>query len=170
MEKKRRRLQRGAADLVAVAVGMTLLAIAAVGTSYSLVYGRQALVQQEHYKVASYLLRGELDREIAKFQVFERYRISLDTYSHYQEKTLDLDSPGDRDGDVNTTEVIISRDRIDPVYLSETGDGVDYYRIVMRAKWNESVYPGALDSRRRDKSGPEHEILLASTFIVPSEI
>ncbi|MBU1638533.1 hypothetical protein KKC97_12790 [bacterium] len=170
MEKKCRLLQRGAADLVAVAVGMTLLAITAVGTSYSLLYGRQALIQQEHYKVASYMLRGELEREVARFQVFGKYRDRFDSYLDFGELNINLDSPNDRDGDVNMTRGRINRDPVVKIDRQETGEGTDYYRIVMRAEWTESVYPGALDSRSRNKSGTTHEILLATTFLVQSEL
>lgn len=170
MEKKRRLLQRGAADLISVAVGMTLLAIAAVGTSYSLLYGRQALIQQEHYKAATYLLRGELEQEVARFQVASRYRDRLESYLNFDSIDINLDSPNDRDGELRATTGEITRDRVMPINLIETGEGIDFYRIVMRAKWRESVFPGALDGHARDKSGAEHEIFLTTTFFVYGEI
>lgn len=170
MEKKRRLLQRGAADLVSVAVGMTLLAIAAVGTSYSLLYGRQALIHQEHYKVATYLLRGELEKEVARLQIFNNYRTDPSATINFNTIEVNLDNPNDREGEVQETWAEVDRVLFQPVNRIETGDENDFYQIAMKIKWTEAVYAGALGGRTRHRDGPTHEITMATTFLVWGEI
>jgi hypothetical protein len=169
MEKKRR-LQRGAADLVAVAVGITILAITAIGTSSALVYGRQALINQEHFKVATYALRGELEYEMGRFLVFSRYRDDLSSFFNFTPKIVDLDNPNDRGGHVFMTRAVITRDLVEKVNLIETGPTNDYYRIVMRAEWDDAVIAGFLGSSEHNNSGAHHEILLKSTFFQMGDI
>jgi len=161
---QKRRMQRGAADLIAVAVGVTILAITAVGTSSALLYGRQALINQEHFKAATYALRGELEYEVGRFLVLQRYRDDEAVYHSFTPKFVDLDSPSDRDGHVQMTVATITRDQVEEVNLIETGLTTDYYRIVMRANWDDPVVPGVLGGRDRDNEGAHHEIVMATTF------
>ncbi len=53
--------QRGSADLISVAVGMTILAIVTGGTAAAMVYGRELTAHEEHYKTAAYALRGAME-------------------------------------------------------------------------------------------------------------
>ncbi|MCC6477516.1 hypothetical protein IT157_10725 [bacterium] len=165
MRKSRSALQRGAADLVTVAVGLTILAIAAVGTSYSLVYGREALIQQEHYRVALYELRGFMEREMAKVKLLDEYRrperlLDDGKYTFY------LDSWGDRDGNMKVTPCEIWRERIDAYDDFTTGLSPDYFRITAYAAWQEPVVAG-YNLEASDMDGPQRAITLTTTFRLP---
>jgi hypothetical protein len=168
--EKMRRMQRGAADLVAVAVGITILAITAIGTSSALVYGRQALINQEHFKVATYALRGELEYEVGRFLIFSRYRDDGSNFFNFTPQIVDLDNPNDHDGHIMMTRAVITRDPIEVVNLIETGDSNDFYRIVMRATWDDVVVAGFLGNRGRNRGGAHHEIMLTTTFFQIGDI
>jgi hypothetical protein len=129
-----KRWQRGAADIVSVMVGTLILAIVMAGTASSMVYGREALMRQEHYKAAAYVLRGKLEEVQAQLQIDQardsRY-LSAETYRPWSvESASDL-------GGVSPIVLAMSRDRIEAVDLSETGTGVDYFLITVHAQWRE---------------------------------
>ncbi len=109
MSRRIRKWERGAADLVTIAVGLTIVAITAIGTSYSLLYGRQALIQQEHYKTALYKLRGFMEEQVARYRFSAYYRSNFNWWGTRQEVEVDLDTPTDRNGEMQMTTAILSR-------------------------------------------------------------
>ncbi len=169
MSKRIRKLERGAADLVTIAVGMTILAIAAIGTSYSLLYGREALIHQEHYKTALYKLRGFMEEETARIRFSANYRYDLAYIITPHEQEVELDSRTDRDGRVMMTTALLRREAFyqgdDPL----TTLNPDYYRVTCTASWEEPIIAGDLGSDDdRERKGPERTIRLQSTFIIPN--
>jgi hypothetical protein len=168
MERKRF-LQRGAADLVAVAAGLTILAVAVAGTSAALLYGRQALVNQEHYKAAVYLLRGELEQECARIQLSSDYRENpANLLSSRKIGEFQLDSPNDRNGTRRQTIMTISRPAVSEIYKPEVSLVAPVaYRIRMDATWTESAAAGVGPrSGPRNPQGETNEISLATSVFV----
>lgn len=171
MSKRIRKLERGAADLVTIAVGMTIVAIAAIGTSYSLLYGRQALIHQEHYKVALYKLRGFMEEQTARIRFTgsstASYRNDLAWVVTPQEVEVDLDTRTDRDGQAVRTIATLRRGPFELVDNVLTSMSPDYYRIVCTATWEEPIIAGDEFGDQRDRVGPERTITLQSTFVIP---
>ena len=169
MSKRIRKLERGAADLVTIAVGMTILAIAAIGTSYSLLYGREALIHQEHYKTALYKLRGFMEEETARIRFAASYRYDTAWLITPRETEVELDSRTDRDGRVMMTTAVLRRKAFELVNDPMTSLDPDYYRVECTATWEEPIIAGDLMSRdERERKGPERMITLKSTFTIPS--
>ena len=173
MSKRIRKLERGAADLVAIAVGMTIIAIAAIGTSYSLLYGREALIQQEHYKTALYKLRGYMEENTARIRftgsTSTSYRNDLAWKITPQTTRVELDARTDRDGRVEMTYATLTRLPVVEVDNAMTSMFPDFYRLTCTATWEEPVISGDLGSRDdRERTGPLRTITLTSTFTVPS--
>lgn len=169
MSKSIRRLERGAADLVSVAVGLTIIAITVVGTSYSLLYGRQALIHQEHYRAALYKLRGFMEEETARLKFSQTYQADLnwqESPNELQEFALDL--PTDRDGDIQVTTARIYRERFDEIDVPTTTRAPDYYRITGKAEWQEAGLAGFGDDIEDDFVGPNREITLTATILLPN--
>jgi len=159
-----RSIQRGSADLVSVAVGLTVLAIVMAGTASSMVYGRSALIKEEHYKAAAYLLRGKMEEEQASLQLIDEARLSrnlqpMDWGLHY------IEMSNDRSG-IRPIQVHITQDAIDWTDLPETGRNIDYYTITMHATWRER--DDASDNRT--EPGQVREITLTSSVVTRSTI
>ncbi|MBK6765904.1 MAG: hypothetical protein IPG71_06115 [bacterium] len=168
MSKRIRQLERGAADLVTIAVGLTIIAITVIGTSYSLLYGRQALVHQEHYRTALYKLRGFMEEEMARIKHSTYYQNDLNWLN--QRNTLEafqLDVPTDRDGRIRETDVRIYRDAIEFVDVVTTSVAPDYLRIVGHAEWREAALAGIGEQDERTDVGPARSIKLQATFLLP---
>jgi hypothetical protein len=163
---KMHRLQRGAADIVAVAVGLTILAIATIGTSTALVYGREALVQQEHYKVAAYQLRGVMEEEIAHIQMNigpdQQGYYTAGRYLNFETIGIVLDSPHDRGGAIYQTVGEITRDNVE-TYPSGTHPmwGV----MTLRATWREAVVSGVPSGQPFNLEGPPQTIVMTAPFL-----
>lgn len=161
---RKRKWQRGSADLVSVACGLTILAIVTAGTSAAMVYGREALVREEHYKAAAYALRGVMEEVQGELIYVDRAR-----ESQYLGPRLFPDVPLDRVDDhsgINRPVIChLSRDMVQQVYLPETGESLDYYIVTCRANWVERDY--AEDAR--GGSGERREIVF-TTAIFPSSI
>lgn len=173
MSKRIRKLERGAADLVAIAVGMTIIAIAAIGTSYSLLYGRQALIQQEHYKTALYKLRGFMEENTARIRFTgtssTSYRNDLAWKITPQTTRVELDARTDRNGRVEMTYATLTRLAVEEVDNPMTGYVPDFYRLTCTATWEEPVIAGDLGSGDdRQRTGPLRTITLRPTFVIPS--
>lgn len=173
MSKRIRKLERGAADLVTIAVGMTILAIAAIGTSYSLLYGREALIHQEHYKTALYKLRGFMEEETARIRFTgssqSSYRNDIAWLITPRETEVELDTRTDRDGRVMMTTALLHRYAFELVDDPLTSLNPDFYRVTCTAFWEEPIIAGDLGSRDdRERKGPERTITLKSTFTIPS--
>lgn len=128
--------QRGSADLISVAVGMTILAIVTGGTAAAMVYGRQLTAHEEHVKAAAYVLRGILETAQGELEYVDeaRARESLNSVRNMGRWALD---EGADHGGVEVVTAAVTRDRVDAVDLPETGPGDDYYIVTVRAHWIE---------------------------------
>jgi hypothetical protein len=129
--------QRGGADLVSVAVGMVILAIVTAGTASALVYGRELTSHEEHYKAAAFALRGVMEEVQGELEYVQAARDQVNLNSTRIYAYVNLDDPSDYHGNVRVVRATISRDRVEPVDLQETGPGYDYYLITVRASWTE---------------------------------
>jgi len=129
-----RSCERGAIDLMQAAVAFLMITVAVVGTTYAMFYGRQALIRQEHRKVALYQLRQYVE--------YWTTRAAVSTLSPREmlggpesAVTVELD-----DGSVPEAarvRALITRGPIEAVDLPETGTGIDFYRIHLYATWQE---------------------------------
>lgn len=126
--------QRGAIDLMQLAVAFLMITVAVVGTTYAMFYGRQAIIRQEHRKVALYQLRQHVEQWLTRVAISD---ISPEEMMGGSNAAViaDLD---DISVPVNTrVQATIVRGRTVPVDLPETGAGVDYYRISFSMTWQE---------------------------------
>jgi hypothetical protein len=170
MSRRIRRLERGAADLVTVAVGMTIVAIAAIGTSYSLLYGREALIHQEHYKTALYKLRGFMEEQMARVRFSTMYREDLEwMFQRQDDDHVDLDSPNDREGEMVQTIATMYRNGVQAIDDPLTRDNPDFYRVTAFIEWTEPVVAGDNMSANgdRNRKGPDKKIKMVSDCIIP---
>ncbi|RPH96378.1 hypothetical protein EHM69_01550 [candidate division KSB1 bacterium] len=156
--------QRGAADLVAVAVGLTILSIVAAGTAGSMIYGREALARQERYKSAAFILRGKMEEVQTALQLIEEARNPESSQSLIAAGTYPA-VPIDRvymNGEVHPVYVTISRERIQIVDLLETSYSPDYYLLTMKARWREPDYA---ENRNRN-TAQDREIKFTTAIVV----
>ncbi len=168
MSNRLRKLQRGAIDLFSIAIGLTIISITAVGTSYSLLYGRQALIQQEHYRTALYKLRGFMEEEMARMKFSAWYQDNQGWWGTPNDlEEFNLDSPTDRDGDLRETYSYIYRDAIEWVDDPVTRMAPDYWRITAHAEWKEPAVAGMTRAPARAMVGPDRRITLSTTFTLP---
>jgi len=168
MSRRIRKWERGAADLVTIAVGLTIVAITAIGTSYSLLYGRQALIQQEHYKTALYKLRGFMEEEVARYRFSAGYRSNYSWANARREVTVDLDTPTDRNGDIQVTTATLWRAAFSFKDDILTGVSPDFFKIEAHAVWTEPVGAGIVDGEANGRiDGPTRQIDLVQYFKIP---
>ncbi|MCB9366887.1 MAG: hypothetical protein H6506_05105 [Calditrichaeota bacterium] len=168
MSKRIRKLQRGAIDLMGIAVGLTIISITAIGTSYSLLYGRQALIQQEHYRTALFKLRGFMEEEMARMRFSDYYRGNQSWWGAPNDLApYSLDVLTDRDGDIRPTYATIYRDPIEYVDDAITRMAPDYFRITAHAEWTEAAIPGITTADKGDDAGRDQQITLRTTFHLP---
>lgn len=168
MSNRFRKLQRGAADILAVAFGLTIISIAAVGTSYTLLVGRQALIHQEHYMTALFKLRGFMEEEMARLKFSSYYQGNLSWWG--AENDIDdvrLDTRTDRDGRLRPTMAAIYRDPIERVDDPITNGPPDYWRITGHAEWTEEAVAGIWEGPDGQTTGPDKRITLTATFHLP---
>ncbi|MBU0507573.1 hypothetical protein KKH27_01870 [bacterium] len=162
----KRTWQSGAADLISVAVGMAILSIVVAGTSAAMIYGRDALLREEHAKAAAYLLRGEMEKFQAGLQVVDDARNA--DYGRSYLNTLETSAPiaidtrADRGGDHQQVFVTIRRERVRYVDPLVQGSG---YIIEAKATWTE---PDLAGSRRT--GGSQREIKFKTATVVKQEL
>ncbi|MFH1011892.1 MAG: hypothetical protein V1784_11750 [bacterium] len=129
-----RERQRGAIDLMQAAVAFLMITVAVVGTTYAMFFGRQALIQQEHRKVALYQLRQYVEHWTGRIALSDI--TAQDLLGGPQTAfAVDLDDASVPE-DVKVR-ALITRGPTETVDLSETGTGIDYYRIHLYATWQE---------------------------------
>jgi hypothetical protein len=128
-----RKWQRGTADLTSVAVGLIILSIVTAGTSAALVYGRETLLREEHYKAAAYLLRGYMEAQQTALQITQGRR----DLAGGEVAMQPLDLSTDRINGVQQVYCSITRDRIQEHRAEEIGGQFAFYRITMHATWME---------------------------------
>jgi hypothetical protein len=133
-----RNRQRGAIDLMQAVVAFLMITVAVVGTTYAMFYGRQALVRQEHRKVALYQLRQYVEHWTT--------RVAVSTLSAREmlggpetAVTVELDDASIPEG--ARVRAVITRGPTEAVDLPETGMGIDFYRIHLYATWQEQDGP-----------------------------
>jgi hypothetical protein len=158
--------QRGAADLVSVAVGLTLLAIVFAGTAGSFVYGREALAREEHFKQVAYMLRARMEEVQAAIEMVSGARTPGDprcllggqVYPVEEiESNMRYDNPTRK-----PIRVTIQRMPIDTVNLVDTGPALDYYVLTMKATWREHDLP----EDRRTEPGKDESLTFTTAFVV----
>jgi len=140
--------QRGAINMVEVGISVIVVGIVTAGTTASIVWSRDALTHQEHYKAAVYILRGKLETWQAGVQLIPEARdwsraSSLLHPTSYP--PVALDQVSDRGGRKPVL-VYCSVDSVIAVDYRDTGEGVDFYRVTMSARWTERPYAGARGS------------------------
>lgn len=172
MAKRRGRWQRGTADMVSIGVGVIMLGIVTAGTSAALVYGREAMLRQEHYKTAAYILRSMMEQTEMELQLIPQARSFVGALEPREWGDYEsLDAPKDR-GVGNPTQhvmVTISRDAIVPVDNLENNPpaSTDYYMVTMHARWKERDYAErTLGSYGNPNNGPEREITMQTAVLV----
>jgi len=159
--------QRGSADLISVAVGMVILSVTVAGTAGAMIFGREAMIRQEHAKAAAFLLRGKMEEICGCLQVVgdSRDPYSSRSYLNSDEtyRAWPIDSEHDRRGDVDRVMVTIHRDRVTKVNPLDKSFG---YVVTVHASWEERDLVGHIR--------PEHGITKTLTFetavIVPGEL
>jgi hypothetical protein len=97
-------------------------------------YGRQALIRQEHRKVALFQLRQYVE--------YWTTRVAVSTLSPREmlggletATTVELDDASVPEA--ARVRAVIARGPIESVDLPETGTGIDFYRIHLYATWQE---------------------------------
>jgi hypothetical protein len=131
--------------MVSIGVGVILLGIVTAGTSAAMVYGREAMIRQEHYKAAAYILRSMMEQTQNELQIITAARTSVGAFQAKEWPNMaSLDGPQDR-GVGNPTKhvlVTIRRDVIEPVddLSNNPPNGVDYFRVTLHADWRERDY------------------------------
>jgi hypothetical protein len=132
--------------MVSVGVGVLLMAIVTAGTSAAMVYGREALLRQEHYKAAAYILRSLMEQQQAELQLVEQARSGTGSLTGRDFGTQYLDTDRDRGSGNRIEKVAVSlwREPIDPVDDLMNGTNPvqrpDYYHIKLHARWTERDY------------------------------
>jgi hypothetical protein len=132
--------QRGATDLVSIVASMTILSIAVAGTSAAMIYGREALLRTEHYKVAAFRLRGTVEQMSAEVQLDTNATNNGRRRAERLDTLCALDDPHDRNGRIGQIAMCrITRGEVVPYQIYDFGssDGLYYYRIQANASWTE---------------------------------
>ena len=133
---RRRKWQSGSADLVSVAVGMMILSIAVTGTSAAMIYGREILTRQEHYKAVAYLLRGKMEKKVWELSSMPLARQSQSLQGTAE--VIELTLPNDRGPGSQVVDVTVEQNRIREIpNLSIHPTTPAYYELIMTASWVE---------------------------------
>ena len=142
---RRRQWQSGSADLVSVAVGMVILSIAVTGTAAAMIYGREILNRQEHYKAAAYLLKGEVEKKQWEIIGFAGATAAQGLQPTTKEVPLTL--LGERGAGAEVIMVRIDQKAIEPKYVLEI-DQVNpaYYLVEYEATWTEPEMAGGIEA------------------------
>jgi hypothetical protein len=138
---RRRKWQSGSADLVSVAVGMVILSIAVTGTAAAMIYGRDIMARQEHYKAVAFMLKGAMEKKqwelvsVVSSTDDRAFRPVVTT------ETLNLAlerGQGNREIPVTLVQ--------EPVIQHYDQNGMpDYYYLTIRARWTEPDLAGGND-------------------------
>jgi hypothetical protein len=149
---------------LSVAVGVTIMAIVMAGTAGSMVYGREALIREEHYKAAAYLLHGKMEEAQATLQLIPAASDPANLLP-VNWGAFPIEIARDRNG-ITPIVVRISQDRIDRYDMPETGVNWDYYVITMHANWRERDY--AEDAR--SGNGQDREITFTTAVALRTKL
>ena len=133
---KNRKYQRGSIDLIQVAVAFLMITVAVVGTTYAMFYGRQAIIRQEHRKVALYHLRQYVEEWNARILI-EAAKIPPGEMMGGSDVKVVVDLDDLSVPERAKVKATLSRERTVAVDLPETGVGIDYYRLAFTATWHE---------------------------------
>jgi hypothetical protein len=136
---RRRKWQSGTVDLVSVAVGMVILSIAVAGTSAAMIYGRDILMRQEHYKAVAYLLRGEMEKK--QWELVGVIQVDDDRAFGSKTQYTDLNTSTEHGRGSRVIRVTIVQQ---PILKHFDNSGIlDYYYLTMYATWAEPTLAGA---------------------------
>jgi hypothetical protein len=153
--------------MVSVGVGLIILGIVTAGTSAAMVYGREALIRQDHYKAAAYILRGYMEQAQGELQYVEEARdvrrLGSETYAPEP-----LDRVNERGTRVQQVMVTVKKDRvIEADDLRNGSRGLngppDFYYLTMHATWQERDYAEDADN---SSLGMQREITFTTAVLV----
>jgi hypothetical protein len=168
MMKKSWKWQSGFADIAGVAVGILILGITMAGTTSAIVYSREVMAKQEHYKQAAYVLRGEMENvQAGVAQIPSSYQTGV-LGSYLSDATypgIPLDLSTDHHGNVTPVNVVIYRFPLHVVQLPEIGlDKIAYFTLKMQATWVER------DDAENSRTGPGQvrQIEFTTSFVARS--
>jgi hypothetical protein len=123
---------------------MVILSIAVSGTAAAMIYGREILNRQEHYKAAAYLLKGELEKK--QWEIVALSRATTSEALQATTKEVPLTILGERGSGGMEMLVRIDQKRIEPVYVTEIDPSVPaYYVLEYDATWLEPEMAGSRD-------------------------
>ena len=168
--KKRRKWQRGTADMVSVGVGLVILGIVTAGTSAAMVYGREAMIRQEHYKAAAYRLRGHMEEAQGRLQYIAREDRDLTSYT-WAAEPLDLQNERNNSR-VDQVKLTCSQETVEPVFDMRLDDHrplngpPDYYVLTMHGRWRERDYA----EQGIGRAGIDREITFKTAVVVRADI
>ena len=134
---RHRKCQRGAIDLMQVAVAFLMITVAVVGTTYAMFYGRQAIIRQEHRKVALYHLRQYVEEWNARILI-EASEIPAGEMLGGSDAKVVVDLDDSSVPERAKVRATLSREQTVAVDLPETGVGIDYYRLGFTVTWHEN--------------------------------
>jgi hypothetical protein len=168
MMKKFWKWQGGYADILGITAGIMILGITMAGTTSAIVYSREVMAKQEHYKQAAYILRGEMENvQAGVAQIPSSYQ-SGTMGSYLGDATypgIALDMSSDHHGNVTPVNVILYRYPLQVIRLPEIGlDKIAYFTLKMRASWRER--DDAEDARV--ETGQMRQIEFTTSFVARS--
>lgn len=128
----------GGIDFIQIVIGLTIVAIAAVGTFQALNYGNEQLNYQMRYRKAMSIARSHLEywqgRIHIDFNAGDQ-RTKAGNFGQPVEATLlDEGDPNTADDDVNC---YVRYGPLEPVDLPLTGAGLDHWTIKVKVTWWE---------------------------------
>ena len=134
--REHRNYQRGAIDLIQIAVAFLMITVAVVGTTYAMFYGRQAIIRQEHRKVALYHLRQYVEEWTARILI-EAANIPAGEMLGGSDTKVVVDLDDASVPERAKVKATLTREPTVAVDLPETGVGIDYYRLGFSITWRE---------------------------------
>ncbi|MBU1937207.1 hypothetical protein KKG05_07390 [bacterium] len=135
-QHRHKKYQRGSVDLMQVAVAFLMITVAVVGTTYAMFYGRQAIIRQEHRKVALYHLRQYVEEWTGRILI-EASKIPPGEMLGGSDTQVVVDLDDSSVPERAQVKATISRESTLAVDLPETGEGIDYYRLGFTVTWRE---------------------------------
>lgn len=128
----------GSIDFIQIFVGLTIVAIAAVGTFQALSFGNDKMNEQMRYRKAISIARSHI--EYWQGRIHNDFdpndiRITSGNLNNRVEPT-ELDN-GDPTTEADDITCEVRYGRLNPVDIQETGVGADYWEINVKVTWYE---------------------------------
>jgi hypothetical protein len=163
----KRTWQKGFADLLSIGVGITILGIVTAGSTAAMMYSRDILIRQEHYKSAAFHLRGMMEEITGRLQTNPgNWRDSPENFRAKFLRMEQLDSPFDMGG-VEIVNVGMSQANIDSSMVPGSDPAVvNYYTVRLYAQWRERDLAGG----QRTGNGQDRQIEFITSVIIPAKM